>query len=53
LAATNYQFQPQRITNLDASNVVTQGNSPSGPHSDIFHKELAWVAASAGGFSKG
>jgi hypothetical protein len=46
---TGYPFQPGQILNIDASDVVTQGNSPSGAHSDIFYPHLAWVAAAAGG----
>jgi hypothetical protein len=43
-----YQFQPGAILNLNASDVVIKDAGPSGAHSDIFHEELAWVAASAG-----
>lgn len=43
-----YPFQPGQILNLDSSAVVASGDSPSGAHSDIFHEELTWVAASAG-----
>jgi hypothetical protein len=43
-----YQFQPGAILNLNASDVVIKDAGPSGAHSDIFHAELAWVAASAG-----
>ena len=38
-------------TNLDSSDVVIAGDSSLGAHSDIFHAELARVAASAGGLS--
>ena len=48
---TSYPFQAAEILNLDSSDVVVAGDSPSGAHSDIFHAELAWVAASAGGLS--
>ncbi|MEN4478740.1 serine-threonine protein kinase [Mycolicibacterium cosmeticum] len=47
----SYPFQPGQILNLDASDIVIAGDSPSGAHSDIFHKELAWVVASAAGLS--
>jgi hypothetical protein len=48
---TRYPFQPSKFLNVDASGVVIRGNSPSGAHSDIFHPELAWVAAAAGGLT--
>ena len=48
---TPYPFQVGQILNLDSSDVVIAGDSPSGAHSDIFHAELAWVAASAAGLS--
>ena len=48
---TSYPFQVGEILNLDSSDVVVAGDSPSGAHSDIFHAELAWVAASAGGLN--
>ena len=48
---TSYPFQPKQIINIDASEIVTQGDSPSGAHSDIFYPQLAWVAASAGGLT--
>jgi hypothetical protein len=44
-----YPFKTAQILNLDASDVVAAGDSPSGAHSDIFHPELAWVVASASG----
>ena len=43
-----YQFQPGAILNLNSSDIVIKDAGPSGAHSDIFHKELAWVAALAG-----
>jgi hypothetical protein len=46
---TSYPFNAGQILNLDASDVVVAGDSPSGAHSDIFHPELAWVVAAAGG----
>ncbi|OBH60281.1 alpha/beta fold hydrolase [Mycobacterium sp. E2479] len=48
---SEYPFETGKILNLDASDVVTQGNSPSGAHSDIFYPQLAWVAAAAGGLN--
>jgi hypothetical protein len=48
---TAYPFKTAEILNLDASDVVIAGNSPSGAHSDIFHPELAWVVASASGMN--
>jgi hypothetical protein len=46
-----YPFKAGEILNLDASDVVIAGDSPSGAHSDIFHPELAWVVASASGLN--
>ena len=46
---TSYPFKAGGILNLDASDVVIAGDSPSGAHSDIFHPQLAWVVAAAGG----
>jgi choline dehydrogenase len=46
---TRATFNAGQILNLDASDVVIAGDSPSGAHSDIFHPELAWVVAPAGG----
>ena len=48
----SYPFQPQQIVNIDASAVVTKGDSPSGAHSDIFYPQLAWVAAAAAGLKR-
>lgn len=44
---TRYPFTKGAILNIDSSAVVTAGGPPSGAHSDIFHEELAWIAASA------
>jgi pimeloyl-ACP methyl ester carboxylesterase len=44
---TSYPFAKGAILNIDSSEVVKQGDPPSGAHSDIFHKELAWIVASA------
>jgi hypothetical protein len=46
---TSYPFKAGAILNLDASDVVIAGDSPSGAHSDIFHPQLTWVVAAAGG----
>lgn len=48
---TDYLFQKGAILNIDASGVVRTGGPPSGAHSDIFHPELAWVVAAAGGLN--
>jgi hypothetical protein len=50
---TSYLFRVGEILNLDASDVVIAGDSPSGAHSDIFHPQLAWVVAAAGGLKSG
>lgn len=47
-----YPFAPGRILSLDASGVVDEEKGPSGAHSDIFHEELSWVVAAAGGMAK-
>jgi hypothetical protein len=39
----SYPFKAGQILNLDASDVVIAGDSPSGAHSDIFDSEPAWV----------
>jgi hypothetical protein len=44
---TSYPFAKAAILNIDSSAVVKKGDPPSGAHSDIFHKELAWIVASA------
>jgi hypothetical protein len=44
---TSYPFTTGAILNVDSSAVVKTGPPPSGAHSDIFHPELAWIAASA------
>ncbi|MBX7452245.1 alpha/beta hydrolase [Mycolicibacterium sp. 3033] len=44
---THYPFTKGAILNIDSSAVVDEGDPPSGAHSDIFHEELAWIAASA------
>jgi hypothetical protein len=51
VVGTVYPFKVGEILNIDASEVVTQGDSPSGAHSDIFYPHLAWVAAAAGGLN--
>jgi hypothetical protein len=51
VVGARYPFAAGQILNLDASDVVRADAGPSGAHSDIFHPELAWVAAAAGGLS--
>jgi hypothetical protein len=48
---TSYPFSAGQILNLDSSDVVIAGDSPSGAHSDIFHPQLAWVVAAGGGLN--
>ena len=43
----SYRFSPDRILNIDASEVVRRGGPPSGAHSDIIHPELSWVVLAA------
>ena len=42
-----YRFSPDRILNIDASEIVRRGGPPSGAHSDIVHPELSWIVLSA------
>jgi len=44
---TSYPFAEGAILNIDSSEVVKEGDPPCGAHSHIFHKELAWIVASA------
>lgn len=50
---TAYPFKRGAILNLDASEVVCKDAGLSGAHSDIFHEQLSWVAAAAGGLHTG
>jgi hypothetical protein len=42
-----YRFSPDKILNIDASEIVRRGGPPSGAHSDIVHPELSWIVLSA------
>jgi hypothetical protein len=42
-------FTPGRWHNLDANRVIVNGGPPSGAHSDIIHRETAWVALAGAG----
>ncbi|HKR98510.1 MAG TPA: hypothetical protein VJU79_03245, partial [Candidatus Dormibacteraeota bacterium] len=46
---TQYPFKKSKFLNLNGDDVITQGDPPSGAHSDIFHPHLAWVALRAAG----
>lgn len=46
-AGATYRFSPDRILNIDASEIVRRGGPPSGAHSDIVHPELSWVVLAA------
>ena len=46
-----YGFAPGAVLNIDASEVVINGNSPTGAHSDIVHDRLTWVVLAAGGLA--
>jgi hypothetical protein len=46
-----YRFSPDRVLNVDASEIVRNGPPPSGAHSDIVHPELSWVVLAAGGIT--
>ena len=50
-ASESYDFRPHIIYNLDASEVIKDGEGPSGAHSDICHPEVAhaaWEAMTSG-----
>jgi hypothetical protein len=49
VAGTLYQFEKAKWLNLDGNTVITEGELPSGAHSDIIHPHTAWVAISAAG----
>jgi hypothetical protein len=46
-ASATYRLEDGKILNVDASEVVCQGSSPSGAHSDIVHPELTWLTLRA------
>jgi hypothetical protein len=53
-ASGSYDFRPHTVYNLDASQVIKDGDGPSGAHSDICHPEVAhaaWEAMTSGGNS--
>lgn len=42
-ASTSYRLRDGHVLNVDASEIVCQGTSPSGAHSDIVHPEITWL----------
>ncbi|MGY1694637.1 hypothetical protein ACI780_06940 [Geodermatophilus sp. SYSU D00814] len=44
-----YAFPARDLASVDVAAVVRRGRPPSGAHSDIVHRELAWVVLCAGG----
>ena len=46
-ASTSYRLKDGHVLNVDASEVVCQGTSPSGAHSDIVHPEITWLTLQA------
>jgi hypothetical protein len=46
-SSTSYRLQDGHVLNVDASEVVCQGSSPSGAHSDIVHPEITWLTLQA------
>jgi hypothetical protein len=42
-----YRFAKNRILNVDCSDVVITGDSPSGAHSDVVHPEITWIVLAA------
>lgn len=51
VAPQRYDFNAEKLINIDASRVVRKGWPPAGAHSDIVHDELAWVVANAAGLA--
>jgi hypothetical protein len=47
-----YELAAGRFTNFDGNAVISQGDPPSGAHSDIFHPEVVWAAVSVAGLAK-
>jgi len=47
-----YDFNAQKLVNIDAQRVVREGKPPSGAHSDIIYADLAWVVVSAAGLAR-
>lgn len=48
----SYNFVKGRFLNLDGNQLITQGDPPSGAHSDIFYQEIAWAVMLAAGVVK-
>lgn len=46
-----YGLSPGAFLNVDCNAVIRTGGGRSGAHSDIFHPELAWIAALSAGFA--
>jgi hypothetical protein len=46
-AGASYRLKDGHVLNVDASEVVCQGTSPSGAHSDIVHPEITWLTLQA------
>ena len=44
-----YAFQRGKFVNLNGDELITQGQPPSGAHSDIFYEEIAWAVLLASG----
>jgi hypothetical protein len=49
----SYTFAKGRFLNLDGNQLITQGDPPSGAHSDIFYQEIAWAVLAAAGVAAG
>lgn len=47
-----YDFNGQKLVNIDAQRVVRNGKPPSGAHSDIIYDDMAWVVVSAAGLAR-
>jgi hypothetical protein len=47
----SYGFRARHIHNVDANDVIVEGDGASGAHSDLFHPELAWLMLDAAGVS--
>jgi pimeloyl-ACP methyl ester carboxylesterase len=47
-----YPFAKGKFLNLNGDDLITQGDPPSGAHSDIFYPEIAWAVFRAAGVTR-
>jgi hypothetical protein len=48
-AGQMYPLAKGKFLNLNGDDLITQGDPPSGAHSDIFYEEIAWAVLLASG----